>query len=70
VEPAVRCLECEFAWRSRAMAEGLAALGSCPKCGGALRFAGSPDLADAPPNAPEPRLDRRAPHRVMGIPRR
>jgi hypothetical protein len=53
------------------MADGLRLLGSCPKCGGELLFAG-----DAPPERPageaEERFDaaRTAPHLVLGIPRR
>ena len=47
--PAVRCSACEFHWNSRAMAEGLRLLGSCPKCGGELLFA-----ADAASPKPEP----------------
>lgn len=75
--PAVRCSACEFHWNSRAMAEGLRLLGSCPKCGGELSFAD--DAAPAPP-APEPApaaAERfttpereTAPHLVLGIPRR
>ena len=38
--PAVSCSGCGFAWNSAAMAEGLRLLGSCPKCGGELRFRG------------------------------
>jgi hypothetical protein len=66
--PAVRCLSCEFAWNTPAMADGLRLLGSCPKCGGELSFA-----EDAPKGE---RFDRaagrtdRAPHLVLGIPRR
>jgi hypothetical protein len=49
------------------MAEGLRLLGSCPKCGGELAF-------DAPQPAQEagesPKMDLRAPHLVLGVPRR
>jgi hypothetical protein len=49
------------------MAEGLRLLGSCPKCGGKLGF-------DAPQPAQEagesPKMDLRAPHLVLGVPRR
>ena len=69
--PAVSCSECQFAWNSAAMAEGLRLLGSCPKCGGELRFAS--DFPAAQRNseaaerfAPAPT----APHLVLGIPRR
>ena len=65
--PAVSCSGCGFAWNSAAMAEGLRLLGSCPKCGGVLRF-----RDDAP--EPEPRATKtdaaQAPHLVLGIPRR
>lgn len=62
------CRDCGFAWRSAAMAEGLRALGSCPRCGGRLEFA----HAAARPAAPEPEAPRAqpAPHLVLGIPRR
>ena len=69
--PAVSCTGCGFAWNSAVMAEGLRLLGSCPKCGGELAF-----REDVPA---EPRVTRtsgpvgpgeRAPHLVLGIPRR
>ena len=71
--PAVRCTSCQFAWNSSAMADGLRLLGSCPKCGGELSFAG-----DAPAPERVERFDRSsdrvlasaAPHLVLGIPRR
>jgi hypothetical protein len=69
--PAVRCLSCEFAWNSAAMAEGLKLLGSCPKCGGDLEF--RPEAAEAGPRDAAPSVDREgrlAPHLVLGIPRR
>jgi hypothetical protein len=48
------------------MADGLRALGSCPRCGGALAFA-----ADAPMlDADEPPLCDVEPARVLGVPRR
>ncbi len=70
--PAVHCSGCEFRWNSRAMAEGLRLLGSCPKCGGALSFADDAAAAPAAPDAeritaPAPET---APHLVLGIPRR
>jgi hypothetical protein len=67
----VTCLDCGFAWRSRAMADGLRVIGSCPKCSGRLRFA---DEQAGPPPAreaaarPAERAD--APHLVLGVPRR
>ena len=66
--PAVSCTSCNFAWNSAAMAEGLRLLGSCPKCGGELSFAGETPRAE--------RFDRpmfavaAEPHLVLGIPRR
>jgi hypothetical protein len=65
--PAVHCLGCRFEWHSRVMAEGLRLLGSCPKCGGELAF-------DAPQPAQQTaessKMDLRAPHLVLGVPRR
>ena len=64
----MHCADCEFAWHSAAMAEGLRVIGACPRCGGALEFleggapAGPPEWADAAPDV--------APARVLGIPRR
>jgi len=65
--PAVRCLECQFAWHSGVMAEGLRLLGSCPKCGGELAFA---EPAPAHETGESPVMDERAPHLVLGVPRR
>jgi hypothetical protein len=65
--PAVQCRDCGFAWNSPAMAEGLRLLGSCPKCGGALAFAAG---EAAPEAAGSPIMDARAPHLVLGVPRR
>ncbi len=68
--PAVTCLDCGFAWRSRAMADGLRVIGSCPKCRGHLRFAEAEPPAPAP-EAPAPEPARSAaPHLVLGVPRR
>jgi hypothetical protein len=69
--PAVRCSDCQFRWNSPAMAEGLRLLGSCPKCGGELLFA-SDAAAEQPVPERDERFDgpRKAPHLVMGIPRR
>ena len=69
--PAVSCHGCGFAWNSAAMAEGLRLLGSCPKCGGELAFhdrtAAEARVVRASPSV----ADRtRAPHLVLGIPRR
>jgi hypothetical protein len=49
------------------MADGLRLLGSCPKCGGTLAFA---DAEPAPEPAASPNMDARAPHLVLGVPRR
>lgn len=64
--PAARCLGCAFTWNSPAMAHGLRALGSCPKCGGALEFHGAPA---APTAAGEAATDRLPPHLALGVPR-
>ena len=67
--PAVSCTDCGFAWNSTTMAEGLRLLGSCPKCGGLLRFR-RPMTAE---DAPTPRVERApavAPHLVLGLPRK
>ena len=67
VSPAVRCLGCGFAWNSPALAHGLKAIGSCPKCSGDLHF-----LIDVeePIAAGEHVADSLAPHLALGIPRR
>jgi hypothetical protein len=49
------------------MAEGLRLLGTCPKCGGELAFADSQPAREA---SESPTMDRRAPHLVLGVPRR
>jgi hypothetical protein len=49
------------------MAEGLRLLGTCPKCGGDLAFAES---APARAAGESPIVDVRAPHLVLGVPRR
>ena len=64
--PAVSCSSCGFGWHSAAMADGLRLLGSCPKCGGTLRFADDAPRAVRPADAG----GDRAPHLVLGIPRR
>ena len=63
--PAASCKQCGFAWNSAVMAEGLRLLGSCPKCDGELEF-----RAEAPPPREERAVGPRAPHLVLGIPRR
>jgi hypothetical protein len=49
------------------MAEGLRLLGSCPKCGGELSF-DAPEAAQR--TAESAKMDLRAPHLVLGVPRR
>jgi hypothetical protein len=66
-QPAVECRDCGFAWNSQAMADGLRLLGSCPKCGGTLAFAAEPPAPEAADAAIK---DARAPHLVLGVPRR
>jgi hypothetical protein len=66
-QPAVHCRDCGYAWNSPAMAEGLRLLGSCPKCGGTLAFAAAQPASEA---ADTPAKDVRAPHLVLGVPRR
>lgn len=69
--PAVCCTGCGFSWNSRAMAEGLRLLGTCPRCGGELSFRGDDTMRGTgfeivADKAPVPT----APHLVLGIPRR
>jgi len=66
----VTCLDCGFAWRSRAMADGLRVVGRCPKCSGRLQFADATPTPDrVADTAPAPRRAD-APHLVLGVPRR
>ena len=51
------------------MADGLRAVGTCPRCGGTLEFAEPAPGAPVTPAAPEPASDT-APHLVLGVPRR
>ncbi len=64
--PAVRCLACGFAWNSPALAHGLKAIGSCPKCSGELHF-----LVDVeePSRAGDNLADTLEPHLALGVPR-
>ena len=64
---AVRCRDCQFTWRSAAMADGLRVLGSCPKCKGELEFRDAEAAETAPA---EPAVTADAPHLVLGVPRR
>jgi hypothetical protein len=65
--PAVHCLGCQYEWHTRVMAEGLRLLGTCPKCGGELAFAEAQPAREA---SESPNIDVRAPHLVLGVPRR
>jgi hypothetical protein len=65
--PAVQCVGCHYEWHSRVMAEGLRLLGTCPKCGGELAFAEGEPAREA---GESPKMDVRAPHLVLGVPRR
>ncbi|WP_372789674.1 hypothetical protein [Paraconexibacter sp.] len=68
----VSCTDCAFAWNSATMVDGLRLIGSCPRCGGALSFRDpepDQDRADEPA-APHRSTDERAPHLVLGLPRR
>ena len=64
-DPAVTCQDCQFVWYSPAMADGLRALGSCPRCTGELVFHAE---AEAPEAAPAPVAAE--PSRALGIPNR
>lgn len=67
--PAVTCSGCARSWNSASMAEGLRLLGACPRCGGALEFAGEP-ARSALDSVPVEQAVALAPHLVLGIPRR
>ncbi|MEJ7785084.1 MAG: hypothetical protein WKF96_09795 [Solirubrobacteraceae bacterium] len=67
--PAVTCTSCDCVWNSASMVEGLRLMGSCPRCGGSLKF------ADEGPESTLEQIETAdavalAPHLVMGIPRR
>lgn len=51
------------------MAEGLREVGSCPRCGGELRFAEATAAPIAADPVPEADVET-APHLVLGVPRR
>jgi|1185.fasta_scaffold43870_2 hypothetical protein len=65
--PAVHCIACQYEWHTQVMAEGLRLLGTCPKCGGELEFAADQPAHEA---SRSPKMDLRAPHLVLGVPRR
>jgi uncharacterized paraquat-inducible protein A len=66
----VSCTACDREWHSPTMAEGLRAVGSCPRCGGKLAFADGAPEAPEPGAAPAAGADATAPHLVLGVPRR
>ena len=68
-QPSPPCIAwtASYEWHSPAMADGLRLLGSCPKCGGELAFAAAEPAHEAPDS---PIMDGRAPHLVLGVPRR
>jgi len=73
--PPVRCSACSYSWNSAGMVDGLRLIGSCPKCGErALVFRDVPAAATPPvpgPGSTAPSAgDGRAPHLVLGVPRR
>ena len=67
--PLVSCAACERAWNSATMADGLRAVGSCPRCGGELLFADAAPAPSAADRVPEANAGT-APHLVLGVPRR
>jgi hypothetical protein len=67
--PAVSCEDCGRSWNSATLVEGLRLVGSCPRCGGALTFRDAEATAAGSP-VPAAGRDARAPHLVLGIPRR
>jgi hypothetical protein len=70
-EPLVTCRGCRFTWHSAVMAEGLAALGSCPRCGGELEFSERARAAQHPAaDIPDSETPVKPPHLVLGVPRR
>lgn len=70
----VRCQGCTRTWHSRTMADGLRAIGNCPRCGGTLEWADDePGAAPAAPGEVTAQPDGTggvAPYLVMGLPRR
>lgn len=80
MDPAlVSCRGCSRTWHSRTMADGLRAIGRCPRCSGELAWADAPAVDPAGGVAPAaavvavPVAAARgdvAPHLVLGVPRR
>lgn len=67
MDPAlVSCTSCSRTWHSLTMAEGLRAIGRCPRCGGTLEWLATAEQSTT--DAPAPRTDQ-APHLVLGVPR-
>jgi hypothetical protein len=64
-ESAARCQGCGFAWYGETAVDGLRALGSCIRCGGAIAFADHPPR----PARLDPICPGMGPHQVMGPPR-
>lgn len=68
-EPRVSCTSCTRTWNSLSMAEGLRRIGTCPRCGGELRFASAAG-ADGRTAVEAPHSPDLPPSQVLGIPRR
>ncbi len=68
-EPRVSCTSCARTWNSATMAEGLRRIGTCPRCGGGLRFA-EPDAGPRTQPPGPAASDDRPPSQVLGVPRR
>jgi len=68
--PAVTCTSCDRAWNSASMVDGLRLMGSCPRCGGSLKFAADEGRASALEQVEPADASALAPHLVMGMPRR
>lgn len=64
--PLVSCRQCQRTWNTATMAHGLRAIGSCPRCGGALRFHEDDGAPEADDHAG---LEGVPPHLALGRPR-
>lgn len=65
----VSCDSCLRTWHSQTMAEGLRLIGRCPRCSGALTWDdAAPSSVGAAPALGDGAV--RAPHLVLGVPRR
>ncbi len=70
--PLVHCAGCARVWHSPTMADGLRLVGSCPRCGGELVYADAAPatiVAERASGQAAP-AETRAPHLVLGVPRR